>query len=112
MSECELVLHKAESFDRLKTGDLVAFYGQQYRPSLREQFSGNQPLVFGEKANQADLTRGRVAALDDEGLDLAGAIAAEGGGRLVFGRGEAGDALLECGETRSPRSGGIFPALP
>jgi hypothetical protein len=31
MSECELVLHKAESFDRLKTGDLVAFYGQQYR---------------------------------------------------------------------------------
>jgi hypothetical protein len=37
----------------------------------------------------------RVAAFDHDGLDLARAVAAEGRGAVVFGRGEAGDALLE-----------------
>src|ERR1700716_3800662 len=47
------------------------------------------------KHGRKSSARGRVAAVDHEGLDLAGAVAAEGGGGLVFGRLEAGDALLE-----------------
>src|SRR5262249_46404600 len=37
----------------------------------------------------------RIAAVDHDGLDLARAVAAERRGAVVFGRGEAGDALLE-----------------
>jgi hypothetical protein len=37
----------------------------------------------------------RLAGVDHDGLDLARARAAEGRGGVVFGRGEAGDALLE-----------------
>src|SRR6516162_2643350 len=37
----------------------------------------------------------RIAAFDHDGLDLTRAVAAEGRGAVVFGRGEAGDALLE-----------------
>src|SRR6185437_16175352 len=40
-------------------------------------------------------SRRGVAAVDDDVLDLAGAVAAEGCGRLVLGRVEAGDRLLE-----------------
>src|SRR6266446_5173946 len=37
----------------------------------------------------------RIAAIDHDGLDLAGTAAAEGGGPVVVLRGEAGHALLE-----------------
>src|SRR5436190_207652 len=46
-------------------------------------------------APRPQLTRRGVAALDHDGLDLAGAVTAEGRGLVVFRRGEAGDALLE-----------------
>src|SRR3954454_9492621 len=54
--------------------------------------------MLNSEAWSGTSARGCVAAVDHEGLDLAGAVAAEGGGRLVFGRREAGDALLETGE--------------
>src|SRR5260370_25260155 len=37
----------------------------------------------------------RIAAFDNNRFDFAGAAAAEGGGTVVFGRGEAANALLE-----------------
>src|SRR5690348_909822 len=43
-------------------------------------------------------TRRGFAAFDHDGFDLARAVAAEGGGLVVFFRREAGDALLEGGE--------------
>src|SRR6516164_3294568 len=57
-------------------------YGQRDRHT-----SGPLPV-------HAPLAR-RIAAFDHDGLDLARAVAAEGRGAVVFGRGEAGDALLE-----------------
>src|SRR5271165_2782908 len=52
------------------------------------------PTASGPPPANEPLAR-RVAAFDHDGLDLAPAVAAEGRGALVFGRGEAGDALLE-----------------
>src|SRR5438270_301051 len=54
--------------------------------------------MLNSKAWSGTSARGCVAAVDHEGLDLTGAVAAEGGGRLIFGRREAGDALLESRE--------------
>src|SRR6516164_1425160 len=54
---------------------------------LNRHTSGPPPV-------HAPLAR-RVAAFDHDDLDLAGAVSAEGRGAVVFGRGEAGDPLLE-----------------
>src|SRR6516164_10147598 len=53
-----------------------------------------EPHTSGPPSVSAPLAR-QIAAFDHDGLDLARAVAAEGRGAVVFGRGEAGDALLE-----------------
>src|ERR1700747_1624821 len=54
----------------------------------------SEPPPSGPSPVNAPLAR-RIAAFDYDGLDLARAGAAEGRGAVVFGRGDAGDALLE-----------------
>src|SRR5262245_44520489 len=51
--------------------------------------------IFFPKAATARALTGRVAAVDHDGFDLAGTAAPKRRGRVVFGRGEAGDTLLE-----------------
>src|SRR5262249_35448421 len=58
--------------------------------------TGGAPLVGGP-AGQQWLTC-CVAGFDNNSFDFARAAAAEGRGTVVFGRGEAGDALLEGGK--------------
>ena len=65
-----------------------------------------QPEAYGTRLFR------RVAALDDDVLDNAAAVAAEAGGFLILGRLEAGDALLQGRETRSRRSDGSLAGLP
>src|SRR5438445_5986152 len=48
-----------------------------------------------ERQGRSGILFGRIPAVDDDGLDFAGAGAAEGGGTAVFVGGEAGDTLLE-----------------
>src|SRR6516165_7426798 len=62
--------------------------------SLWVHLMGNGTHTSGPLPVHAPLAR-RIAAFDHDGLDRARAVAAEGRGAVVFGRGEAGDALLE-----------------
>ncbi len=57
-------------------------------------FASTAAPNFGVEACISTLLR-RLDSLDDDGLDLAGAAAAECGGLGVLVRGEAGDALLK-----------------
>src|SRR5262249_4489213 len=77
-----------------------------------EQPAASGALARGENARRARGDRGgsrisaclaralrrRVAAFDHDGLDLARSFAAEDRSAIVFGRGEAGDTLLERGK--------------
>src|SRR5215469_7560392 len=64
------------------------------RSFLRPSYEQRDRHTSGPLPVHAPLAR-RIAAFDHDGLDLARAVAAEGRGAVVFGRGEAGDALFE-----------------